>query len=157
MSQRPMLRVLVLTSQQRIFEGEAEQVTAPGGDGELTVLPRHAPLLTTLKLGEMRVRVRGVDEGIFVAGGFLEVNNNVVTVLADDAERASEVDEARAEEARRRAQALVERADGGEAQAAALAELERAVGRLRVAELQRLRSGGTRRRPAPPQQQELGE
>lgn len=157
MSQRPMLRVLVLTSQQRIFEGEAEQVTAPGGDGELTVLPRHAPLLTTLKLGEMRVRVRGEDEGIFVAGGFLEVNNNVVTVLADDAERASEVDEARAEEARRRAQSLVERADGGEAQAAALAELERAVGRLRVAELQRLRSGGTRRRPAPPQQQELGE
>ena len=156
MSQRPMLRVLVLTSQQRIFEGEAEQVTAPGGDGELTVLPRHAPLLTTLKLGEMRVRVRGEDEGIFVAGGFLEVNNNVVTVLADDAERASEVDEARAEEARRRAQSLVERAEGGEAHAAALAELERAVGRLRVAELQRLRSGGTRRRPAP-QQQELGE
>ncbi len=158
MSQRPMLRVLVLTSQQRIFEGEAEQVTAPGGDGELTVLPRHAPLLTTLKLGEMRVRVRGEDEGIFVAGGFLEVNDNVVTVLADDAERATEVDEARAEEARRRAQALVEQTAGDEeAQAAALAELERAVGRLRVAELQRLRSGGTRRRPAPPPQQELGE
>lgn len=152
MSQRPTLRVLVLTSQQRVFEGEAEQVNAPGGDGELTVLPRHAPLLTTLKMGEMRVRVRGEDEGIFVAGGFLEVNNNVVTVLADDAERASQVDEARAEAARQRAQALVERAEGdADAQAAALAELERAVGRLRVAELQRLRSGGTRRRPAPPQ------
>src|SRR5512146_236360 len=112
MSQRPTLRVLVLTSQQRVFEGEAEQVTAPGGDGELTVLPRHAPLLTTLNLGEMRVRVRGVDEGIFVAGGFREVNTNVVTVLADDAERASDVDEARAEEARQRAQALVERKEG---------------------------------------------
>jgi F-type H+-transporting ATPase subunit epsilon len=157
MSQRPMLRVLVLTSQQRVFEGEAEQVTAPGGDGELTVLPRHAPLLTTLRLGEMRVRVRGEDESLFVAGGFLEVNNDVVTILADDAERASEVDEARAEEARQRAQALLERSEGNEeAQASALAELERAVGRLRVAELQRLRSGGTRRRPAP-QQQELGE
>lgn len=150
MSQRPTLRVLVLTSQQRVFEGEAEQVTAPGGDGELTILPRHAPLLTTLNLGEMRVRVRGEDEGIFVAGGFLEVSNNVVTVLADDAERGSQVDEARAEQARQRAQALIDRREGdGEAQAAALAELERAVGRLRVAELQRLRSGG-RRRPAPP-------
>ncbi len=156
MSQRPTLRALVLTPQQRIFEGEVEQVTAPGGDGELTVLPRHASLLTTLKLGEMRVRVRGEDEGIFVAGGFLEVNNNVVTVLADDAERASDVDEARAEEARQRAQALVDRKEGdAEAQAAALAELERAVGRLKVAELHRLRNGG-RRRPAPPPQ-ELGE
>ena len=153
MSQRPTLRVLVLTSQQRVFEGEAEQVTAPGGDGELTVLPRHAPLLTTLKLGEMRVRVRGEDEGIFVAGGFLEVNNNVVTVLADDAERASELDEARAEAARQRAQAEYELAQGDEeAQAAALADLERAVARLRVAELQRVRSGGVRRRPAPPPQ-----
>jgi F-type H+-transporting ATPase subunit epsilon len=154
MSQRPTLRVLVLTSQQRVYEGQAEQVTAPGGDGELTILPRHAPLLTTLKLGEMRVRVRGEDEGIFVAGGFLEVNNNVVTVLADDAERASQVDEARAEEARLRAQALVDRKSGdADAQSAALAELERAVGRLRVAELQRMRSGG-RRRPPPPHQPE---
>ncbi|HEX9035795.1 MAG TPA: ATP synthase F1 subunit epsilon [Ktedonobacterales bacterium] len=152
MSQRPTLRVLVLTSQQRVFEGEAEQVNAPGGDGELTILPRHAPLLTTLNLGEMRIRVRGEDEGVFVAGGFLEVNDNVVTVLADDAERASDLDESKAEEARQRAQALVNAAEGGsEAHAEALAELERAVGRLRVAELHRIRSGGTRRRPAPPQ------
>jgi F-type H+-transporting ATPase subunit epsilon len=150
MSQRPTLRVLVLTSQQRIFEGEAEQVNAPGGDGELTVLPRHAPLLTTLKMGEMRVRVHGEDEGIFVAGGFLEVNNNVVTVLADDAARSVELDEAKAQEARQRAQALVESTAGDiDAQAAAIAELERAIGRLKVAEMQRVRSGG-RRRPAPP-------
>jgi F-type H+-transporting ATPase subunit epsilon len=149
------LRVLVLTSQQRVFEGEAEQVNAPGGDGELTVLPRHAPLLTTLKMGEMRVRVRGEDEGIFVAGGFLEVNNNVVTVLADDAERATDLDEAKAEAARQRAQALVESASDADAQAAAVAELERAIGRLRVAELQRLRSGSRRRSAPPPPEQHL--
>lgn len=155
MAQRPLLRVLVMTSQQRVFEGEAEQVNAPGGDGELTILPRHAPLLTTLKLGLMRVRVRGEDEGIFVAGGFLEVNDNVVTVLADDAERASALDEAKAEEARQRAQTLVNQTEGGsEAQAEALAELERAIGRLRVAEMYRVRSGG-RRRPAPPEQPDM--
>ena len=156
MSQRPMLRVLVMTSQQRVFEGEAEQVNAPGGDGELTILPRHAPLLTTLKLGLMRVRVRGEDEGIFVAGGFLEVNDNVVTVLADDAERASDLDEAKAEEARQRAQALVNSAESGsDAEASAVAELERAIGRLKVAEMYRVRSGGARRRPAPPPQPDM--
>ena len=125
-------------------------VIAPGSEGQLGILPRHAPLLTTLALGELRVRQQGVDEGIFVAGGFLEVNANVVTVLADDAERATDIDESQAQEARQRAQALVERRGelGTEAEAAAAAELERAIGRLRVAELQRQR-GAPRRRPAP--------
>jgi F-type H+-transporting ATPase subunit epsilon len=152
MSQRPTLHVTVLTALQRIFDGEAEMVNAPGGDGWLGILPRHAPLLTTLALGELRIRHGGVDEGIFVAGGFLEVNHNIVTVLADDAERAEEIDEAAAEQARKRAETLLERKDLGE-EAAALAamQLERAVGRLRVAELQRARHG--RRRELPPQQQ----
>src|SRR5215469_10104560 len=107
MSQRPLLHVTIVTAQQTVFDGEAEEVIAPGGEGQLGILPRHAPLLTTLALGELRVRQHGVDEGIFVAGGFLEVNNNVVTVLADDAERGSEIDTAHAEEARRRAQAIL--------------------------------------------------
>jgi F-type H+-transporting ATPase subunit epsilon len=152
MSQRQTLHVRVLTAQQRIFDGEAEMVNAPGADGQLGILPRHAPLLTTLALGELRVRHAGVDEGIFVAGGFLEVNDNVVTVLADDAERASEIDESHAEDARRRAQELLTRHElGSEAAALAAMQLERAVGRLRVAELHRQRGG--RRRELPPQQQ----
>jgi F-type H+-transporting ATPase subunit epsilon len=99
----------------------------------------------------MRIRDRGDEVSIFVAGGFLEVNDNVVTVLADEAERAENIDEAAAEEARKRAQARVERAKGDQgAEASAIAELDRAVGRLRVAELHRQRGG--RRRP--PQSEE---
>ncbi len=151
MSQRQTLHVTVLTAVHRIYDGEAEMVIAPGADGQLGILPRHAPLLTTLALGELRLRHAGVDEGIFVAGGFLEVNRNVVTVLADDAERATEIDEARAEEARHRAEALLaQHAPGSEEAALAAMQLERAVGRLRIAELHRARGG--RRRELPQQQ-----
>ena len=153
MAQRPTLHVKIVTAQQTIYDGEADTVLAPGSEGQLGILPRHAPLLTTLAVGELRIREHGAEEAIFVGGGFLEVNNNVVTVLADDAERASEIDEQRAEAARRRAQELLERHDlGSDAAVAAAAELERAVGRLRVAELHRQRGG--RRRELPPQ--ELG-
>jgi F-type H+-transporting ATPase subunit epsilon len=150
MSQRLLLHVTVVTAQQTIFDGEAEEVIAPGSEGQLGILPRHAPLLTTLALGELRVRQHGVDESIFVAGGFLEVNNNLVTVLADDAERGSEIDEAQAQAARDRARALLERGESSEVEAAAAAELERAIGRLRVVELQRARSG-PRAHPRPQQ------
>jgi len=156
MSQRPLLHVTIVTAQQTVFDGEAEMVIAPGSEGQLGILPRHAPLLTTLALGELRVRQHGVDEGIFVAGGFLEVNDNVVTVLADDAERGTEIDEDQAREARARAQALLARGNlGSEVEAAASAELERAVGRLRVAELQHARHGPRTRRPPQPGQQEF--
>ncbi len=150
MAQRLSLHVTIVTAQQTVFDGEAEMVNAPGSEGQLGILPRHAPLLTTLALGELRVRQNGVDESIFVAGGFLEVNSNVVTVLADEAERAEDIDERRAQEARQRAEALLaRRADLGiEAEAEAAAELQRAAGRLRVAELHRQRSG-RRRAPVP--------
>ncbi len=154
MAQRPTLHVTIVTAQQTVFDGEAEEVIAPGSEGQLGILPRHAPLLTTLATGELRLRERGVDEGLFVSGGFLEVNNDRVTILADDAERAADIDEARAQEARSRAQAILERRTGGEVEVEAAAELERAIGRLRVAELQRQRGGTHRRRP--PQEQELG-
>jgi F-type H+-transporting ATPase subunit epsilon len=150
-SQRLLLHVTVVTAQQTVYEGEAEAVNAPGSEGRLGILPRHAPLLTTLDLGELRIREHGVDESLFVAGGFLEVNNNVVTILADDAERAVDIDEAQAEEARRRAQATLARADiSDEVEASAAAELERAVGRIRVAELHRQRTGVPRHRRRSP-------
>ncbi|HEY7020850.1 MAG TPA: ATP synthase F1 subunit epsilon [Ktedonobacterales bacterium] len=147
MSQRATLHITIVTAQARVFDGEADAVNAPGGEGRLTILPRHAPLLTTLALGELRVRHAGVEEGFFVAGGFLEVNNNIVTILADDAERASDIDEAHAEAARKRAQELLAHPDTtGDLSAIAAAELERAVGRLKVAEIHRNR-GGRRRQP----------
>lgn len=148
MSQRPGLHVTIMTSTHSVFDGVADAVNAPGGDGRLTVLPHHAPLLTTLAYGELRVREHGDETSIFVAGGFLEVNNDQVTILADEAERAENIDEEAAQEARRRAQQRLESVSGDRgAEAAAVAELDRAVGRLRVAEMHRQRSG--RRRPAP--------
>ncbi len=152
MSQRLLLHVTIVTAQRTVFDGEAEMVNAPGSEGQLGILPRHAPLLTTLAVGELRVRQHGVDEGFFVGGGFLEVNRNVVTVLADDAERAANIDEAHAQEARRRAQALLEQRPAGFDEAAVAAELERAIGRLHVADLHRRRGGRTR----PPTGEELG-
>lgn len=155
MAQRVLLHVTLVTAQQRLYDGPAEMVNAPGGEGQLGILPRHAPLLTTLKSGELRIRNGGVDEGIFVSGGFLEVNDNVVTILADDAERASDIDEEAAQEARRRAQSLLDQRPGGEATLDAQIALDRAVGRLRVAESHRQRGG--RRRTTLQEQQELGQ
>jgi F-type H+-transporting ATPase subunit epsilon len=147
-AQRPTLHVVVVTAQQTVFEGEAEMVIAPGSEGQLGILPRHAPLLTTLALGEMRIRRGGQDDSLFVAGGFLEVNDNVVTVLADDAERAEEIDIEHAEEARRRAETLLaQKGITADAESSALGELERALGRIKVAELHLTRSGRRRRHP----------
>ena len=154
MAQRATLHVRVITATTTVFDGVADMVLAPGSEGELGILPHHAPLLTTLDIGELRVRRDGVDEGIFIGGGFLEVNANVVTVLADDAERSANIDEERAQEARKRAAALLERRDlSEEAAAMAAAELQRAAGRIRVAEIQRRRGGHRRSQPTP---QELG-
>jgi F-type H+-transporting ATPase subunit epsilon len=152
-SQRLSLHVTIVTSQRTVFDGESEMVNAPGSEGQLGILPRHAPLLTTLGVGELRVRQNGVDEGFFVGGGFLEVNNNVVTVLADDAERAANIDEAHAQEARRRAQTLLEQRGSDVDQATAAAELEHALGRIRVAELHRRRGG----RMATPHTEDMGQ
>ena len=154
MAQRPLLHVTIITAQHSVFDGDAEAVNAPGSEGRMTILPRHAPLLTTLDLGELRVRQRGVDTGIFVAGGFLEVNDNVVTVLADEAERAEMIDEQAAQAARERAELRVRqlKASGDQgAEASAIAALDRAVGRLHVAELHRQRGG---RRHLPPDQEQ---
>src|SRR5918911_4922987 len=97
------LNVDIVTVEGRRFKGEADFVVAPGVAGELGVLPRHIPLLTELKPGQVKVRNEGREEFFFVSGGFLEIRPDQVTLLADAAERAEDIDEARAEEARRRA------------------------------------------------------
>jgi len=140
------LQVELVTAEGRLVSREADFVVAPGIEGELGVLPRHIPLLTPLRAGEVTVRNDGNDEYIFVAGGFLEVLPDRVVILADAAERAEDIDEARAEEARRKAQQLLEEKPEGLEAAAAAAALERAVMRLRVAELRR-----RHRREPPPQ------
>src|SRR5213079_3330322 len=105
------IHVDVVSAEEQIFSGEAEFVVLPGEAGELGVYPRHTPLMTRLKAGAVRIQLEGgVEELVFVAGGILEVQPQVVTVLADTAIRGADLDETKAtealkaaEEARRRA------------------------------------------------------
>jgi F-type H+-transporting ATPase subunit epsilon len=151
MATRNTLHVEVVTAEREIYNGEADMVVAKGTEGVLGILPRHAALLTTLAIGEMRIKLGDAEEPLFVAGGFLEVRDNVVTVLADTAEHAEEIDEARAEEARRRAQERLEQATSDVERADMLGALERAINRIKVAELARRRSGRRIEMPRPEQ------
>ena len=101
------LQVELVTAEGRILSEEADFVLAPGVEGDLGVLPNHIPLLTPLRTGEVMVRNGEAEHILFVAGGFLEVLPDKVTILADAAERAEDIDEARAEESRKRAQELL--------------------------------------------------
>jgi F-type H+-transporting ATPase subunit epsilon len=142
--------VEVVAAERRVLEDDVDEVLAPTPQGQIGVLPHHAPLLTLLAPGELRLR-KGPDETVVaIGGGFMEVGRDRVVVLADSAERAEEIDIARAEEARRRAAArLAERPpelDVERAQAALL----RSLARLRAAERIRRRGGrGARGRPEP--------
>lgn len=142
------LTVDIVTAERVVYSEEGvDEVVAPGIEGELTVLPMHAPLLTMIKPGVMRI-VKGNDETeMAIDGGFLEVRGDRVTVLADAAERAEEIDVARAEEARQRAQRQLEERETEVDLARVAAELQRALVRLKVAERRRRRTGV---RPRPP-------
>jgi F-type H+-transporting ATPase subunit epsilon len=129
------IHVDIVSAEGQIFSGEASMVFVPGSQGELGIAPRHAPLLTTLKAGEVRVQAEGKEEQTFyVGGGSLEIQPNLVTVLADTAARARDLDEAAALAAKQRAEdAVRERTDKVDI-AEAQAELLRAVAQLRAIE-----------------------
>jgi len=141
MATRNTLHVEVVTAERELYNGEANLVSAPGTEGRMGILPRHAALLTTLAPGELRIELNGANEPLFVSGGFLEVSNNSVTVLADTAEYAEEIDHAHAEEARRRAEESLGDVQSETERAELQGALERALSRLRVAELTRRRGG----------------
>ena len=129
------IHVDIVSAEGQIFSGEATMVFVPGSQGELGIAPRHAPLLTTLKAGEVRVQAEGKEEqSFYVGGGSLEIQPNLVTVLADTAARARDLDEAAALAAKQRAEdAVRERTDKVDI-AEAQAELLRAVAQLRAIE-----------------------
>lgn len=97
------IRCEIVSQDRKVYEGDVDIVVLPGTDGEMGILPHHAPLLTTLKFGLIKVRTRGEEHVFTVAGGVAEVQPTIVTVLADAAENVQEIDVARAEAARQRA------------------------------------------------------
>ncbi|MCL2149593.1 MAG: F0F1 ATP synthase subunit epsilon [Dehalococcoidia bacterium] len=133
------IKLEIVTAERLVYSEEVDEIVAPGVGGELGIMPQHAPLMTILMPGMITVK-KGSDElNMAVSGGFIEVRPERVIVLADAAERAEEIDIARAEEARRRAEEakVGATAAGAEAQMAAEAALARALARLKVAQRRR--------------------
>jgi F-type H+-transporting ATPase subunit epsilon len=135
------IHVDVVSLTESVFSGEAEFVVLPGVMGELGIYPKHAPLITQIKPGEVRIKLAGKDEEqiVFVQGGFLEVQPDVVTVLSDTAIRAHDLDEAKALEAKHRAEDAMQNKTSKEEIAMAEAELAGALAQL--AAIRRLRRG----------------
>ena len=127
------LRVEIVTGERVVYEqDDVDMVVAPGIDGTLGILPHHAPLITVLSSGELRVKKGGSEQALVVFGGFLEVTPDRVIVLADTAENVEEIDLARAEEARRRAESSIANRQDVVDIDQAQAELRRATLRLRI-------------------------
>ncbi|HZU15463.1 MAG TPA: ATP synthase F1 subunit epsilon [Candidatus Dormibacteraeota bacterium] len=142
------VQLRVVSVERSLFEGEVDGqgrpfLVAQGAEGELGILPRHAPLLTTLRPGPLLIRNGQEEVTLFVGGGFLEVLPDRVTVLADVAERAEEISEEAADEARRRAQERLAGVVSPEEQQELLRALAVAEARLRLARVRRGRPGGT--------------
>ena len=136
------IHVDVVSAESSIFDGEAEFVALPGESGELGIYPQHTPLITRIKPGAVRIHLAGEsrEEFVFVAGGILEVQPNRVTVLADTAIRGADLDEAKAEEAKRQAEEALANRAGAIDYSKAQAELAAAI--AQIAAIRKLRGRG---------------
>ena len=134
------IKLEIITAERQVFSDDVNTVVAPGVEGELGILPHHAPLITMLKPGEVLIRKDSEETYLFVSGGFLEVRPDKIIILADASERCEEIDVERAEAAKHRAEeklkTRVPEADVAQTQAALL----RALLRLRIAERRRRKS-----------------
>jgi F-type H+-transporting ATPase subunit epsilon len=135
------LHVVIVTGDRAVYDGRADRVIAPAPMGQITLLPRHAAMLAALEPGELVVRFRDDEQVMAIGGGFVEIRDDEVIVLADSAERAEEIDVARAEAARQRAIAAMKRYGERPEGVAASQALRRSRARLKVAR----RIGGGRR------------
>ena len=131
----------IVSAEREIFSGDAEMVFAPAEMGELGITPRHAPLLTRLKPGTVRVQHGGEESVFYVSGGILEIQPHMVTVLSDTALRAKDIDEAAAQDAKRRAEEALANQTGELDVARAQAELMEAVARLKALDQIRKKAG----------------
>ncbi len=132
----------IVTAERMVFSDEVSALVAWGVEGQLGILPHHAPLMTMLQPGDLLIRKDKEEEFFAISGGFLEVRPDKVIVLADACERAEEIDLARAEEAKRRAQETLKAAPLTVDAAAAEASLRRSLARLKVAERKKRRPPG---------------
>jgi F-type H+-transporting ATPase subunit epsilon len=136
------IHVDIVSAEQEVYSGLAEMLFAPAEMGEVGIAPRHAPLITKLKPGEVRVKISDKEsQEFYVSGGLLEVQPHIVTVLADTAIRAHDIDEAQALQAKARAEEMLSDKSGKVDYALAQAQLAEAVMQLRT--LERLRKRGS--------------
>lgn len=140
------MRLEIITAEREVYSDDVDILVAPGIEGELGILPHHAPLMTALQPGELHLRKDGEDVYMAVSGGFMEVMANKVTILADAAERSDEIDEARVQEAMKRAEERIQNRESDQDLERAVAALRRSQARLRVVQ----------RRRGRPQQQTQG-
>lgn len=133
------IRLDIVTAERVVFSDDVDVIVAPGTEGQLGVLPHHAPLMTMLEPGELLARKGGEEFSMAVSGGFMEVRPERVIILADAAEHAEEIDIARAEAAKRRAQEHLSHPVPGIDTALAEAALRRALARIEVAERRKRR------------------
>jgi F-type H+-transporting ATPase subunit epsilon len=139
------LKLEIVTPERLVYEDEVDSVNVPGIEGELGILPHHAPLLSMLGYGELRIRKGAAEESFAIVGGFVQVRPDKVVVMAETADMASEIDLEKAEEARREAERALESGyQEGADLAAARAQLQTALLRIRLAE--RRQHEGRRRR-----------
>jgi len=130
-------RLEIVTAEKMIFADDVNEVVAWGVEGQLGILPHHAPLMTVLQPGDLLIKKDNEEEYLAIGGGFLEVRPDKVIILADAGERAEEIDLARAEAAKRRAEATLKERPPGVDAAAVEAALHRSLARLKVAERRR--------------------
>ncbi len=124
------MQVLVATVEREVYRGEADFLVAPGAAGELGIMPKHSPLISSLAAGELRITNGDTVDEVFVSGGFMEVQPDMITILSDSAERASDIDEAAAVEAERKAKDALDTNQGDVDYAKAEAELAMMTSRL---------------------------
>lgn len=136
------IKLDIVSAERLVFSEDVEAVVAPGVEGQLGILPHHAPLMTMLQPGDLWVRKEGAEICLAISGGFLEVRPDRVIILADTAERAEEIDVTRAEEAMRRAQERLQHPIPEMDLARAEAAMRRALARLQAVERSRRRRRG---------------